>query len=67
MINRLDTKGNLRCNVCNTILLRIESGCIIIIPRHHGQQHINVIPIAKLVEWAEEEAENGPAEPIYHT
>ena len=55
MTHRLDEKGNIRCNACNTILLRIQDGCIILIPRHHGQQHINVIPILKLVEWAEGE------------
>ena len=40
---------------CNTILFKIKAGCIILIPKHHGQQHPNVIPIAKLVEWAERE------------
>jgi len=45
----------LRCNECQTILLKIQNGCIIMVSRHHGKQHINVIPIAKLVEWAERE------------
>lgn len=43
----------IRCNECNTILFKIQNGCIIMVSRHHGKQHINVIPIAKLVEWAE--------------
>jgi len=60
MTQRLDDKGNLRCGQCSTILLKIQDWCIILIPRHHGQQHINVIPIAKLVEWAEEEAGDEP-------
>ena len=45
-----------RCNECNTILFKIQNSCIIMVSRHHGQQHINMIPIAKLVEWAERES-----------
>ncbi len=45
----------IRCNECNTILFKIQDGHIIMVSRHHGKQHINVIPIAKLVEWAEKE------------
>jgi len=45
----------IRCNECNTILFKIQDEHIIMVSRHHGKQHINVIPIAKLVEWAEKE------------
>jgi len=59
MTHRLDEKGNLRCIDCNTILLRIQDGCIIMIPRHHGKQHINEIPIAKLAALAKKEESSG--------
>lgn len=51
----------IRCNECQTILLKIQNGCIIIVSRHHGRQHINVIPIAKLVEWGKRTEPRDPA------
>ena len=44
-----------RCNECNTILFKIQNSCIIMVSRHHGQQHINVIPITDLVKLLERE------------
>lgn len=43
---------------CNTILFEIQNQCIIMILRHHGKQHPSVIPIARLVEWAEKKEES---------
>jgi len=44
----------LRCR-CGLPYARLENGCIIIESRHHGETHQNVMPLAMLLEMAQEQ------------
>ena len=46
----------LRCATCELPYARLQNGVLIIESRHHGQIHVNTIPIAVLLQ------QNQPAE-----
>ncbi|OQA21110.1 MAG: hypothetical protein BWY63_01371 [Chloroflexi bacterium ADurb.Bin360] len=45
----------LRCTVCGLPWARIENGVLIVESRHHGERHVNVIPVTALQEEEPEE------------
>jgi hypothetical protein len=45
----------LRCTVCGLPWARIENGVLIVESRHHGERHVNVIPVTVLQEEEPEE------------
>lgn len=44
----------LRCAVCELPYARVQNGVLIIESRHHGQVHVNAIPIAVLSQHEEQ-------------
>ena len=50
----------LRCSECGLPWGRVENGVLIVESRHHGETHVNVIPVADLARLAEANAEGWP-------
>lgn len=42
----------LRCAQCGLPIAEIQNGCLVILSRHHGERHVNAIPLAELVRRA---------------
>jgi hypothetical protein len=40
----------LRCATCELPFARVQNGVLIVESRHHGQIHVNTIPIAALMQ-----------------
>ena len=57
----------LPCTTCGLPFGRIENGCLVIESRHHGEKHVNVMALTKVIELAggrtgsSASAHNGPA------
>jgi len=50
-----ETIETIRCGKCNTTLATVQNACLVIVQRHHGERHINVIPLADIVKLAAEQ------------
>ena len=38
----------LRCSCCNVPWARLENGVLIVEAKHHGERHVNVVPVGDL-------------------
>jgi hypothetical protein len=42
----------LRCSKCGLPFARVQNGVLIVESKHRGETHVNVIPLAHLIELA---------------
>jgi arsenate reductase-like glutaredoxin family protein len=47
------SKTELKCSTCRTTAAHIEDNALVIVSRHHGEQHINRIDIQVLLNLLE--------------
>lgn len=40
----------LRCASCGVAYAELQNGCLVVQSRHHGEIHVNVLPVSKLVK-----------------
>lgn len=54
----------IRCDHCNTILFQVKDNAIIILKaRHHGEEHVSVVPIEEIIGEKPREATHMETEP----
>ena len=46
----MDDAGHLRCPTCGVPYARLDGNVLVIESRHHGEKHVNVITVDKLLE-----------------
>lgn len=53
---RPEPERAIRCDACSTTLAVIRDGALIIRQKHHGEIHVTVLPLARIVEMLRERA-----------
>lgn len=44
----------LRCGCCGLPFARVQNGCLVVQSSHHGESHVNVIPLDEVRRLLEE-------------
>ena len=47
---QVKVKKGLICTHCSTPIVRVENGILIFKVKHHGEEHISIIPLDKVLD-----------------